>query len=145
MSTTRRQHYVWRRYLAAWEEAGLIHVARRDGRQFSTNPINVAVERDFYRLPDLKPGDEDFVRKFFDVSSVPSMLRKLNEGWLQLYCGPGRLRAFLRSRGVGEQAIEDAVKEAEITAEESFHASLESSFGNTRLDFERGDTSSWGR
>jgi hypothetical protein len=41
-----------RSYLDRWAESGRVHVRRRDGKTFDTDPTNVAVEAGFYDMPD---------------------------------------------------------------------------------------------
>jgi hypothetical protein len=52
----RRQHHVWQHYLKSWTTDGRIWCLR-DGNIFQTNTTKVAVERDFYKIPELTPED----------------------------------------------------------------------------------------
>ena len=52
----RRHHFVWQYYLKAWTVAGRI-ACWRNGQVFRTDPTNVAVEKDFYRLRDISERD----------------------------------------------------------------------------------------
>lgn len=58
---TRRQHYVWRKYLTPWTTDGRVW-CRRLGAVFQTDPMNIAQERDFYSPFPLTEADENFLR-----------------------------------------------------------------------------------
>ncbi|EQD49444.1 hypothetical protein B1B_11634, partial [mine drainage metagenome] len=88
--TTRRQHYVWRKYLEPWTtlkgRARQIWCLRRE----SAAPINpgiknVAVERDFYRLRDLEQGDVEFVRTMGISPNTNPRAKRTNEGWISKF------------------------------------------------------------
>ena len=57
---TRKQHYVWRYYLAGWQQEDELVLCLRDGKKFATNPVNIMAERDFYRLSELTKSDVMF-------------------------------------------------------------------------------------
>ena len=85
--TTRRQHYVWRKYLEPWTtpkgKSRQIWFLRRESEApILTDVTNVAVERDFYRLSDLEIGDTEYVRKLAIWPDTNARLKKLNEGWI---------------------------------------------------------------
>lgn len=90
--TTRRQHYVWRYHLAAWAEQGKVAVLRKDGAGFLTNPVNVAVERDFYRLPRLTPVEITFIKRFIDKTLDSDIKKRTALGWLEAPVVIGELR-----------------------------------------------------
>jgi Protein of unknown function (DUF4238) len=84
---TRLQHYVWQEYLEPWTtakgKARQLWCLRRDSiKPFLTDTKNVGVERDFYRLEDLREGDADFVRWLAFKPETNAKLRELNEGWI---------------------------------------------------------------
>src|SRR5258707_15023523 len=88
--TTRRQHYVWRKYLEPWTvkkgKARQLWCLRRGASApICTDIKNVGVERDFYRLLDLHPGDSDFVRTIAFGPKTNPKLRELNEGWISQF------------------------------------------------------------
>ena len=68
---TRRQHYVWRHYLEAWQDRdNLVHGARRGELIPPTNPINLLVERDFYRIPMLTETHRAHLYSFAQASNA---------------------------------------------------------------------------
>ncbi len=81
----RRQHYVWRKYLEPWCERGKIWCHRRAASPFHANPINVAVERDFYKLTKLTKSDVLFIHKVAIEPIKHPDLRKLNAGWISIF------------------------------------------------------------
>ncbi len=56
----RKQHYVWKHYLSAWAENGMIWCCRND-KIFNSNLTGVGQERDFYQLKPLSEKDLDSV------------------------------------------------------------------------------------
>ncbi|CAN7642905.1 DUF4238 domain-containing protein [Pararhizobium sp. LjRoot238] len=125
MTVTRRQHYVWRHYLSAWETNGNVSVLRKGRPVFASNPINIAVERDFYRLPVLSEDDETFARVFIEQTIKTSMLRDLALGWLKDFAAPSRLRRYLEASGVQDAEITAEIEKVEIQSEENLHSSAE--------------------
>lgn len=57
----RHHHYVWREYLKPWMSNGKVFCLR-DNRIFSSNPMGVGQERDFYVLANLTDKDIAFIR-----------------------------------------------------------------------------------
>ena len=85
--TTRRQHYVWQKYLEPWttarKKSRQLWCLRRDAPEpIFVDTKNVAVEKDFYRMLDLHEGDCDFVRWIGINRRTNEYLRDLNERWI---------------------------------------------------------------
>ena len=118
MTVTRRQHHVWRSYLEAWATDGKIYCLR-DGKIFNPNIINVAVQRDFYKLHTLTDAEVQFIRLFFKDS--PSPAKPVIENFILMFGGVGRLKELLTSNPAAAAYIDKYM----ITAEEDFHAQLE--------------------
>ena len=128
MSITRRQHYVWKHYLRGWEQGGAVCVLKKGaGKVFRTDATNMAVMRDFYRLPVLSEEDEEFIERFIDSTCTASeRLKDLNRGWLNTIAAPSRLRRRLTRAGILDPAIEAEIERVEIQSEENLHGSIES-------------------
>ena len=101
---------------------------RKDGRPFKTNPANIAVMRDFYRLPIFSEEDETFIRLFVEQPNTHPLLRKLNIGWLHNAAATSRLRRFLERQNMKNATnIQEVLHQVEIQIEESFHGHIETS------------------
>lgn len=88
--TTKKQHYVWRKYLAPWtndnSSTGQI-VCLRDNKIFTVSLMNVAHENYFYSIKELSKMERRFIYET-TVKGVTGRQRKVNEGWLNFYCAP---------------------------------------------------------
>ena len=95
MTLPRRHHYVWRHYLEAWEVDGLLQASRNGGPVFSSSAANVALQRDFYRLPKLQTRDVEFIREVIErMALTPEGKRQLvreESRWAQLVNAIGRV------------------------------------------------------
>ena len=58
-----KQHYVFKAYLDHWTTNGKIWCCRKN-KIFHTNTVNVAQERDFYRVKELNADEEKFMSFF---------------------------------------------------------------------------------
>lgn len=122
---TRRQHYVWRYHLTAWEVSGKVAVLRKGSNGFSTNPANVTAERDFYKLPQLSDGDVQFINAFIDQLPQTEDRKEFARGWLK---GPNLARSareFAKSRGALSPDVERAIEAFEIEADEGMMGAIE--------------------
>ena len=64
--TTRIQHYVWRKYLEAWQQgSGQIYCSWNDGKAFKSNPTKVMRKRDYYSLSRITKTDVAFLNAIF--------------------------------------------------------------------------------
>ncbi|MGL5712399.1 MAG: DUF4238 domain-containing protein [Paraclostridium sp.] len=64
----RRQHYVFQAYLNAWTNDEKLW-CMRNNKKFNTGTINVAQERDFYRINPLNKDEEKFYNLFVSRKS----------------------------------------------------------------------------
>lgn len=120
MTVTRRQHHVWRSYLEAWANDDKIFCLQ-GGRIFNSNVVNVAVERDFYKLHVLTDADLQAIRLLFGNSQTPA--KKVVENFIYMLGFAGRLKANLPP--TGDPSIASQLNRYIIMAEEDFHARLE--------------------
>lgn len=83
MQNTRRQHYVWQHYLAAWTSDGKLWCLGREDKRFRTGTANVANRRDFYRLSEMTPEDLEIFRAF--LRQGDPKVQRLNESWASVF------------------------------------------------------------
>lgn len=123
--TTRRQHYVWRFHLAAWAVKGKVAVLRRDGTAFHSNPANVAVERDFYRLPHLTQTEIAFIELMIDRTLETDIRKESARGWLKTPAATAQLRRLLEATGQLTPEAEADISRLEIEADEKVMGAIE--------------------
>src|SRR5688572_10702991 len=96
----RKQHFVWRRYLAAWAKDEQITCAR--GRAtFVANVRDVAQERDFYRLEELTAEDLYWLRRL--IAKLPPESHATHEQTLHGFVMPFKLRRFVENTDVAPE------------------------------------------
>lgn len=74
---TRRQHHVWCHYLRSWSTDNNRVNCIRDGKLFSTDPKNIMVEKDFYKLVTCTKEDIKFFKYWLNHKCEP-VLRSAN-------------------------------------------------------------------
>lgn len=88
--TTKKQHYIWRNYLAPWtnnnSSTGQI-ICLRDNKIFPVSLMNVAHENYFYCVKELSKIERDIIYEMA-IKNTTGAQRAANEGWLNLYCAP---------------------------------------------------------
>jgi hypothetical protein len=128
--TARRHHYVWQKYLEPWtdgegESPQLWWLRRDKAVPIRIGTKNVAVERDFYRLPDLDPRDAQFVRDLLFQGRVHPKLRELNEGWIARFENFFTLHRAARSLAQNNPAALALLEESLIGAQEDEYQKME--------------------
>ena len=87
---TKKQHYIWRNYLAPWtsnnSNEGRI-ACLRNNKVITTSLMNVAHENYFYGVKELSLLEKELIRKMF-IENKQGTQRQINEMWLKLYCSP---------------------------------------------------------
>ncbi len=88
--TTKKQHYIWRNYLAPWtvnnSNTGRI-VCLRDNKIFPVSLMKVAHENYFYGVKRLSKLERKIIYEM-TIKNTKGAQRTANEGWLNLYCAP---------------------------------------------------------
>ncbi len=121
---TRRQHYVWRHYLEAWQFKPDHTNCLRDQRIFTTNLTNIMVERDFYKLSWLTQLDVAFLELFLE--KIPSEeLRTLNRSLVRQLGLMPRLNELIQRGDEFSDAEKQAAQAAVIETEEWLHSKIE--------------------
>lgn len=88
MDITKRQHYVWRYYLAQWTNSksieGDIYCCRGD-KIFQTGLINIAQEKYFYELVDITDTEALCIERISLNGNEPKFLKEICLSWIQTY------------------------------------------------------------
>lgn len=92
---------------------------------FRTNPVNVGVERDFYRIQPLEPGDLEFIKRLAIEPTETSSLRKLNEGWLDQFHTIFSLISLVEHSGKVDDEIQSQIDQLLNDIEEDRLAKIE--------------------
>ena len=122
--TTRRQHYVWQHYLKGWQDDTGKICCLRNGKSFRTNPSNIMVERDFYKVPPISNIDVAFLESFF-ISRTPKNLRPIHRNLLKKLKRITEANAILQKhKGVSTEDKKYA-KSLVIQIEEQLHQAIE--------------------
>ena len=134
---TKKQHYIWRNYLAPWTSnntnEGRI-VCLRNNKIFTTSLMNVAHENYFYGVKELSPLEKELISKMF-IENQQGVQRQINERWLKLYCSSFDtineitfLRYFVLG-GLNRDDIEnnEVFKDWNVEIIEKLHEQIESS------------------
>ena len=142
MGIARRHHYVWRHYLSAWEKGGKVSVIR-GGSCFQTGSVNIAVERDFNRLPILSAADELFIQQFISGTMEDGLLRELAMGWLDKCAIPSRLRRLLAEQSPHDPEVGKLIEQIEIQSGEDIQTQTENSAIGLLDQLRNGKTNIW--
>ena len=81
-----RQHYVFQAYLKGWATKDQIWCCRNREKCFPTNVLNIAQERDFYRIKDLNADEEKFVMLF--LYKQPKEIQATVKKQIEIYQKP---------------------------------------------------------
>lgn len=84
-ATTKKQHYIWRKYLSPWTEnnsnTGKI-ACLRNQKVFSTSLMNVAHENYFYEITEMSPREKNLVYSLA-IEHGANRQKEVNQGWLE--------------------------------------------------------------
>jgi Protein of unknown function (DUF4238) len=128
--TTRRQHYVWQKYLEPWtvqkRNARQIWCLRRGARDpFLVDTKNVAVERDFYRIQAFEKADGEFVRWLAFGERTNQKLRELNETFIAGFEALLRVHKVAKAHPKTSLRLRDALDAYLIEHEEQQYSRME--------------------
>lgn len=87
---TKKQHYVWRKYLSAWTKSNTTEgqlFCLRKGKPFPVALMNIAHENYFYGVKELSPKERHIIYQM-TVENKTGAQRTNNEQWLNIYCAP---------------------------------------------------------
>ena len=99
-----------------------------NGRIFATDPINLAVEGDFYKLVHLNAADVAFIRRFvIDAATHPSA-KRMHESLLGLLTRAPRFVDENRHLITNMEEVEAALDTFRTNILEDNHAAVENRF-----------------
>jgi hypothetical protein len=137
----RRHHFVWQYYLKPWTVNGRIACWRK-GQVFWTDPVNVAVEKDFYRLRDISRRDIATIRQMIQL--FPSQLRNVHNAWLEMFTLPFELERISKATGQSDRAFDEALDMVLSNTEEEIHALIEADAQSLLQSLRNGDVGFFG-
>ena len=133
----RRQHHVWQHYLKSWATDNQIWCLR-DGNTFCTNTINVAVDRDFYKLAALNPDDLVLI-KWLVIDPVNSVGKKYHQEFLAALTAPARFVEQYKASSTNPEELDEFLDIQRTNVLEDYHAGIENSFQPLLDDILNGD------
>jgi len=86
--------------------------------------MGVGQQRDFYKLKQLSKKDIEFVR-LLAVEGLNPRVKRINEGWLNMFTAIFQIKENLLKSGVDETEIDKALDLPIHNIEEDFHSSIE--------------------
>lgn len=87
---TKKQHYIWRNYLAPWTNDNSVTgqiICFRNNKLFSTSLINIAHENYFYGITELSEQEKFLIYEMF-IKNTQGERRKIREKMLEMFCMP---------------------------------------------------------
>ena len=123
--TTRRQHYVWRHYLAEWQNDSPQVSVLMNERLFRSNPSNIMVERDFYSLQLKAPNDGKYLRMFLMSSRTPPDLRRSHDRFIAICEKCSYANALIQSNPSIPATEKKIAQDIAIEFEEKLHCQIE--------------------
>lgn len=132
--TTKKQHYIWRSYLAPWtrdnSNKGQIF-CRREGRIFPVSLMNVAHENYFYEVKELSKREIELIYGM-TIRGKTGIQKTVGENWLNLYCASFKFaRAVEKYLPGNDEKVFEAItatqefKDYNIESIEKLHGKIE--------------------
>jgi Protein of unknown function (DUF4238) len=132
----KRQHHVWQHYLKSWTVDGNLYCLR-DGNILRAGTLNVAVERDFYKLHKVTPADLKLIHFLASDIAHPT-LQKLHHQFLTGMAAPIIRFGELAKK---DKLVSDALDLFMTNALEDVYAGIETKFIPLLARIKAGDTS----
>ena len=121
--TTRMQHYVWRKYLEAWQQgSGQIYCSRK-GKVFKSNPAKVMRKRDYYSLSRITKTAMAFLDTMFRKTNPE--LRKAHRNLIELLGYIANANHAIQASGKATEEEKKYTKDLVIEAEEKLQTGIE--------------------
>ena len=147
---TKKQHYVWRHYLAPWASnhstTGKI-ACLRDNRIFTTSLFNVAHENYFYKAEELSEKEKRLILMIAN-RKASNIQKEINERWLELFCVPYDLATIVapflpQIKQHNAEGPEQALTNMAIEYIEKLHGQIEGMGIPFLEQLKQEDTSFW--
>ncbi len=122
----RRHHHVWQYYLKSWATNDQIFCLR-EGRIFQTNTLNIAQDRDFYKIPKLTDDDIAWARRLVTSKSNP-LAKTLHEDFLAKILAPMNFLERMKSYLTKDKELDGEIDLYRTNVLEDFHANIEAHF-----------------
>lgn len=119
----RRQHYVWRHYLNSWAADEMIWCFR-NGSIYNTNLVNVAQQRDFYKINKLSAEEMQLLR-MLAIGPYKDRDIDLNAGWIRIFQMAYNIKELASSVGIDKPEIITQIDTAIHNIEEEYHSYIE--------------------
>ena len=124
---TRRQHYVWRHHLEIWQGEDALVSCLRDQKLFRSKPINIMVERDFYKLQKLTDEDIFILKTLLIEKPIPQHIGKLHKSLIEQFASIAEANERVQVNSKFSAADREMVRKLTIEAEERLHCGTEES------------------
>lgn len=120
-----RQHYVFQRYLKAWETDGKVWVLRhREKKVFHAATRNIAVENHFYKLQPVTEEDLALIRLLL-LDSAPDYVKERCETLIHNMTVPMAIKMAVDPENPELIEISAWLEERIINAQEDLHCDVE--------------------
>ena len=120
----RRHHSVWKKYLMAWALNEKIYcLDLSNNNLFNSNPINVGIEKDLYKLNELTEREMAIIKSI--IESSPKHRQKAHKKLLNDYNMVFRLKNLLKSKDIKDNEIDTALAEYINNFGEELHSQIE--------------------
>lgn len=139
MTKKQSQHYVWRHYLEQWATSNQLWLSE-NGKIYQHGLRGVGRKSYFYKLKQLSEADIEFIKNFITHSNNPQ-LRKVNEGWIDMFTKVFQIKELLKEKRISNAEFENALDILETNIEENFHSKIEKNSVGYLAAILRGDTS----
>lgn len=122
MSITKRQHYVWRKYLRSWSSNEKINTLLLEKKEAMTiDLMGVAQERYFYKLVELTDKEIELLKSL--VKKSHSTLQGLQNDFIFAFTSFTHLNKLYKKNPKPE--LEEKLREIEINTMEKAHGMME--------------------
>ena len=123
--TKRNQHYVWRYYLEAWQNRnGLVPFSINGKVRPPTNPKNIMVERDFYKLSRITTSDLIFLETFIEQAGL-EMLKQSHRNLVNALARIANANELIQKSNRVTIAEKEDAKALAIETEEDLQGQIE--------------------